>query len=195
MMRHPLLSYAALVVAMFACGQPASARPPTREEAMRAAIHPVATAPQMVAWLSRVPVTSEFPPDFSETLTSAGSASIIEMTTAPGCLPCGDMWTKLGAFRARYHWQIRTVSGEEAMLRSGRLGLPWVGFPVVWVRPIADSARTIPIAIGTDHAVNLARNAYLAVKMLAGVKPEVALRAMAKFTGIVGAVSSQHEHR
>lgn len=185
MMRRTRLSYAAL--ATLAWAQPASARPPTREEAMHAAIHPVATVTQMEAWLSRVPVTREFPPDFNETLASAGSANIIEMTTAPGCLPCGDMWSKLGAFRARYHWQIRTVSGEEAMLRSGRLGLPWVGYPVVWVRPVADATRTIPIAIGTDHSVNLARNSYLATKMLAGVKPEVALRAMAKFTGIVGA--------
>lgn len=183
---RPCPAHVVLFAVMVTCSQPALAREPTREEAMRAAIHPVTTVPQMDLWLSRVPMTREFPPDFWETLASAGSASVIEMTTAPGCLPCGDMWTKLNAFRARYHWRVSTVSGQEAMLRSGRLGLPWVGFPVVWVRPLSDNTRTIPIAIGTDHGVNLARNAYLATKMLAGVKPEVALRAMAKFTGIVG---------
>ncbi|HKY82572.1 MAG TPA: hypothetical protein VJM09_13990, partial [Sphingobium sp.] len=60
--------------------------------------------------------------------------------------------------------------------------------PVAWIRPVADADRIIPIAIGTDHGVNLARNAYLAAKMLTGVRPAVGLRAMARFTGIVGAV-------
>jgi len=72
------------------------------------------------------------------------------------------------------------------MLRSGRLGLPWVGHPVAWVRPVSDTNRIIPIAIGTDHAPNLARNLYLAGKMLTGVKPAVGVRGMAKFTGIMG---------
>jgi len=75
------------------------------------------------------------------------------------------------------------------MLRSSRLGLPWVGYPVAWVRPISDPARTVPIAIGTDLAPNLARNMYLAAKMLTGVRPAVAVRAMAKFTGIVAAAN------
>lgn len=72
------------------------------------------------------------------------------------------------------------------MLRSGRLGLPWVGHPVAWVRPVSDPHRIVPIAIGTDLAPNLARNLYLAAKMLTGVKPAVGVRGMAKFTGIVG---------
>ena len=72
------------------------------------------------------------------------------------------------------------------MLRSGRLGLPWVGDPVVWVRPIADPDRIVPVAIGTDLLPNLARNIYLATKMLTGVRAQVGVRAMAKFTGIVG---------
>jgi hypothetical protein len=101
-------------------------------------------------------------------------------------VPCADLWAKLATFRARYHWQVRTISGEEALLRSGRLGLPWVGHPVAWVRPLADPHRTVPIAVGTDHFANLSRNAYLAAKMLSGVKPQVCLRAMAKYTGIVG---------
>lgn len=72
------------------------------------------------------------------------------------------------------------------MLRSGRLGLPWVGHPVAWVRPISDPNRIIPIAIGTDHVPNLARNIYLAAKMLTGVRAAVGVRALSKFTGIVG---------
>lgn len=45
----------------------------------------------------------------------------------------------------------------------------------------------IPVAIGTDLDANLTRNIYLAAKMLTGVRPAVGVRAMAKFTGIVGA--------
>ena len=81
------------------------------------------------------------------------------------------------------------------MLRSGRLGLPWVGHPVAWVRPVADSNRIIPVAIGTDHAPNLARNLYLAAKMLTGVKPAVGVRGMAKFTGIVAAPTPPSSNR
>src|SRR3546814_2211558 len=73
---------------------------------------------------------------------------------------------------------------------SGRLGLPWVGHPVAWVRATNDPNRVIPIAIGTDHSVNLARNIYLAFKMMTGVRPDVGVRAMAKFTGIVGIAAS-----
>jgi hypothetical protein len=43
----------------------------------------------------------------------------------------------------------------------------------------------VPVAIGTDHSVNLARNTYLAAKMLTGVRVAVGVRAMSKFTGIV----------
>src|SRR3546814_17747995 len=77
-------------------------------------------------------------------------------------------------------WQVRTIGSQEAMIRSGRLGLPWVGHPVAWVRPIADDMRFVPVAIGTDHAPNLARNLYLAAKMLTGVRPAVGVRAMYK---------------
>ncbi|SNS68055.1 hypothetical protein SAMN06295912_11252 [Sphingomonas laterariae] len=165
----------------------ASAQPVSREQAMRAAIHPVATEAAMREWLGRVPVTRDWPPDFAETLTGQAPAYIVEMSTAPGCIPCADLWTKLGALGRRYGWQVRTIGSQEAMLRSGRLGLPWVGHPVAWVRPVADPTRIVPIAIGTDHAPNLARNLYLAAKMLTGVKPAVGVRGMAKFTGIVGA--------
>nr|WP_199223681.1 MULTISPECIES: hypothetical protein [unclassified Novosphingobium] len=171
---------------MLASSPMVSARPITREDAARAAIHPVTNVADMQGWLARVPVTREFPPDFAATLASAAPYSVIEMTTAPGCIPCADLWNKLSTLRIRYHWQVRTISGEEALLRSGRLGLPWVGHPVAWVRPASDQGRTIPIAVGTDHFVNMARNAYLATKILAGVRPDVALRAMAKYTGIVG---------
>jgi hypothetical protein len=164
----------------------ASAQPVTREQAMRAAIHPVTTESEMREWLARVPVTRNWPPDFAETLKGQAPAFVVEMSTAPGCVPCADLWARLGALGHRYRWQVRTIGTQEAMVRSGRLGLPWVGHPVAWVRPIADPNRIIPIAIGTDHAPNLARNLYLAAKMLTGVKPAVGVRGMSKFTGIVG---------
>lgn len=154
-------------------------------------IRAVADVAYMQDLLSRIPETRAFPPDFSETLASAASVSMIEMTTSPGCLPCADLWSRLSEFRSRYHWQIRTINGHEALLRSGRLGLPWVGHPVAWVRPIAEPDRTIPIAIGTDHLSNLSRNAYLATKMLSGVKAGIALRGMARYTGIVGATGTK----
>lgn len=165
----------------------AGAQPVTREQAMRAAIHPVVNPTEMRDWLRRVPQTRNFPPDFAETLRGQASLYIVEMTTAPSCLPCADLWQTLLRFRQHYGWQVRTISGQEALLRSGRMGLPWVGHPVAWVRPLADPERTIPIAIGTDHEINIARNAYLAAKMLTGVRPDVGVRAMSKFTGIVAA--------
>lgn len=167
-------------------GSQLSAQTVTREQAARAAIHPVMTATETATWLARVPATRDYPPDFDETLRGQAPLFALEMSTAPGCAPCADLWTKLLAFRARYGWQVRTISAGEAMLRSGRLGLPWVGNPVVWARPIADPNRMVPIAIGTDHVVNIARNAYLAAKMLTGVRVAVAVRGMSKFTGIVG---------
>src|SRR3546814_1906842 len=94
---------------------------------------------------------------FTTTPRGHGAAFVIEMTTTPGCVPCGDLWTKLTALGTRYGWQVRTIGSQEAMIRSGRLGLPWVGHPVAWVRPIADDMRFVPVAIGTDHARNLAR--------------------------------------
>ncbi|OAN58617.1 hypothetical protein [Sphingobium sp. TCM1] len=165
---------------------PSAAQPVTGEQAMRAAIHPVATDAEMRLWLSRVPVTRDFPPDFQTMLRSQASLYVIEISTAPGCLPCGDLWAKLQAFRTHYGWQVRTLGAQEAMLRSGRLGLPWVGNPVAWVRPVTDPNRMVPIAIGTDHEVNIARNAWLAARMLTGARAVVGVRAMSKFTGIVG---------
>lgn len=167
----------------------------TREQAMRAAIHPVADSQTMRAWLSRVPVTRHFPDDFNATLRGQGSAFVIEMTTSPGCVPCGDLWTKLGVLGQRYGWRVRTIGAQDAMVRSGRLGLPWVGHPVAWVRPIADAGRVVPIAVGTDHGPNLARNLYLAAKMLTGVRPAVGVRAMSKFTGIVGVPARSQARR
>src|SRR3546814_13281552 len=73
--------------------------------------------------------------------------------------------------------------------------LPWVGHPVAWVRATNDPNRVIPIAIGTDHSVNLARNIYLAFKMMTGVRPDVGVRAMAKFSGIVGIAASPPPYR
>lgn len=164
----------------------ADAQQVSREVAMRAAVHPVSTSADMHLWLSRVPVTRDFPPDFQTMLRDQASLYVIEISTAPGCLPCGDLWAKLQAFRAHYGWQVRTIGAQEAMLRSGRLGLPWVGNPVAWIRPATDPNRMVPIAIGTDHEVNIARNAWLAARMLTGARAAVGVRAMSKFTGIVG---------
>lgn len=180
---------------MIAAGSAAAAQTVTREQAMRAAIHPVADNKTMQAWLSRVPITRDFPDDFTATLRGQGSAFVIEMTTSPGCVPCGDLWTKLAALGQRHGWQVRTISAQEAMIRSGRLGLPWVGNPVAWARPITDAGRVVPIAIGTDHGPNLARNLYLAAKMLTGVRPAVGVRAMSKFTGIVGSSTPSSPRR
>ena len=167
-------------------GSGAVAQTITREQALRAAIHPVSDGRTMQAWLSRVPVTRDYPDDFTATLQGQGSAFVIEMTSSPGCVPCGDLWTKLVMLGRRYGWKVQVLGTQDAMIRSGRLGLPWVGNPVGWVRPVNDSGRTVPVAIGTDHAPNLARNLYLAAKMLTGVRPAVGVRAMSKFTGIVG---------
>jgi len=171
-------------------GSAATAQTITREQALRAAIHPVAEARTMQAWLSRVPVTRAYPDDFAATLQGQGPAFVIEMTTSPGCIPCGDLWTKLVTLGKRYGWKVQVLGTQDAMIRSGRLGLPWVGNPVAWVRPVNDPGRTVPVAIGTDHAPNLARNLYLAAKMLTGVRPAVGVRAMSKFTGIVGLPTS-----
>lgn len=174
-----LASLALLALPASSFGQPDAAR--------RAAIHPVSSVRTMQSWLARVPLTRDYPPDFAATLNGQSSLYVVEMTTAPGCVPCADLWAKLGQFAGRYRWQRRTLGGNEALLRSGRLGLPWVGHPVAWVRPLADPGRTIPIAVGTDHEVNIERNAYLAAKMLTGVRVDVGLRAMSKYTGIVAA--------
>lgn len=156
------------------------------DPAMRAAIHPVSSVREMEAWLSRVPLTRDFPPDFAAMLRGQASLYVIEIGTAPGCLPCGDLWTKLLHFRSRFGWRVQTIGANEAMLRSGRLGLPWVGHPVAWVRPLGDPGRMVPIAIGTDHEANIARNAWLAAGMLTGARAAVGVRAMSRFTGIVG---------
>ncbi|ALR21354.1 MULTISPECIES: hypothetical protein [Sphingomonadales] len=186
---------AILFVALVMASAPTHAQAPTREQAMRAAIHPISTDAEMRQWLARVPVTRDWPPDFAETMKGQPPAFIVEMSTAPGCIPCADLWARLGTLGQRYGWKVRTIGSQEAMLRSGRLGLPWVGHPVAWVRPVADSNRIIPVAIGTDHEPNLARNLYLAAKMLTGVKPAVGVRGMAKFTGIVAAATRLSSNR
>ncbi|WP_262503670.1 hypothetical protein [Sphingobium xenophagum] len=164
----------------------AAAQQADRDLARRAAIHPVSTHADMRLWIARVPVTRDFPADFETMLRGQASLYTIDMSTASACLPCGDLWSKLEAFRARYGWQVRTIGAQEAMLRSGHLGLPWVGNPVAWVRPFADPNRMVPIAIGTDHSANIGRNAWLAARMLTGTRAAVGVRAMSKFTGIVG---------
>ncbi|KFD26732.1 hypothetical protein IH86_18500 [Sphingobium yanoikuyae] len=180
------LAIAMVILPWLAVSAIGDAQQISREAAMRAAVHPVSNVADLRLWLSRVPVTRDFPPDFQTMLRSQASLYVIEISTAPGCLPCGDLWAKLQAFRAQYGWQVRTIGAQEAMLRSGRLGLPWVGNPVAWVRPVADPNRMVPIAIGTDHEANIARNVWLAARMLTGARAAVGVRAMSKFTGIVG---------
>lgn len=174
----------AAILAFF-CAVPLVAAPVTRDQARQAAIHPVSNGRDLNAWLSRVPQTRDFPPDLDETLRSEARMFIVEMSSAPDCVPCGDLWARLLRFARTYGWQVRTISSSEALLRSGRLGLPWVGHPVLWVRPAADKDRLVPAAIGTDHDANLRRNIYLSTKLLTGVRPEIGLRAMSKYTGIV----------
>jgi len=169
-------------------GAPASAAPaPRADPARAAAVHPVSDPVALRAWLSRVPPTRDFPPDFAATLRGDAPAFVVEMTTAPACLACDDLWSKLRLLQRQYGLRIGVLSREDALVRSGRFGLPWVGNPVAWVRAANDPDRMIPVAIGTDHGANLARNIYLAFKMMTGVRPAVGVRAMAKFTGIVGA--------
>lgn len=174
----------AIVLAQVAFGAHAAGVP--NAAAARAAIHPVGTAQEMQSWLSRVPRTRDFPADLPETLRAQSGIMVIEMSSAPGCLPCADLWWQVSRLGADHGWRVQVIAQDEAMLRSGRLGLPWVGHPVLWVRPLADPRRAVPVAIGTDHEVNLRRNIYLATKMLTGVRAAVGLRAMSKFTGIVG---------
>jgi len=176
--------------AMAITAAPLGAASLSRAEAARAAIHSVASELAMRRWLGRVPRTTDYPPDFEAALRGQGSAFLIEMSSSPGCVPCGDLWGKLARLKARYGISVRTIAQSEAMLRSGRLGLPWIGHPVAWLRPVGDPNRLIPVAVGTDLEANLARNIYLGVKMQTGVRPAVGVRAMAKFTGIVGAGKS-----
>src|SRR3546814_2503492 len=74
-----LLGIPGLVIGMGS----AAAQTVSQEDAMRAAIHPVGDAKAMQAWLSRVPVTREFPDDLTTTLRGHGAAFVIEMTTTP----------------------------------------------------------------------------------------------------------------
>ncbi len=188
-MRPRAIALVSVVTALAAATAAAFRAPVSSQQdaARRAAIHPVADDANLRGWLARVPLTRQFPPDFTDTLRGQARAFVIEMSTTPGCIPCGDMWIKLQGFGRQYGWRVAAIGSQQAMLRSGRLGLPWVGHPVVWVRPVTDANRIVPVAIGTDHGPNLARNVYLAVKMLTGVRPDVGLRAMSKYTGIVGA--------
>src|SRR3546814_20097642 len=56
-------------------------------------------------------------------------AFVVEMTTSPQCAPCADLWAKLQILRRQYGVNVAVLSREKAIVRSGRLGLPWVGHP------------------------------------------------------------------
>ena len=62
MMWQRVLFVLAAIIAPWTLAQ---ARSPSRDDAMRAAIHPVATSAAMQSWLARVPVTRVFPADFA----------------------------------------------------------------------------------------------------------------------------------
>lgn len=190
----------ALTICGLVAGAPAEAAPDSSptirpDKARSAAIHAVADSSAMQEWLTRVPQTRDFPPDFATTLTGEAPAFVVEMTTTPACAPCADLWAKLQTLHRQYGVRVRVLSRDDALLRSGQFGLPWVGHPVAWVRAVADPNRVIPVAIGTDHSANLARNIYLAFKMMTGVRPAVGVRGMARFTGIVGAAPSANQTR
>ncbi|WP_374549245.1 hypothetical protein [Sphingobium yanoikuyae] len=176
----PLLPVAALPLT-------GAAEPDRQAIARAAAVHPVSDAREMHRWLSRVPVTADFPPDINATLRRAAPAFVIELSSTSGCLPCGDLWSRLQSIARIHGMKVRVIGEHEAGIRAGRLGLPWVGHPVAWLRLAGDERRAIPIAIGTDHAPNLTRNIYLAIKMQTGVRAAIGVRALSKFTGIVGA--------
>ena len=82
----------ALLAALpFSVHAQAERRAPDRVQAARAAIHPVSGVGEMQSWLARVPRTVDYPPDFEAALKGQGPAFVIEMSTASGCLPCGDL--------------------------------------------------------------------------------------------------------
>src|SRR3546814_11145335 len=95
----------------------------------------------MQAWLSRVPLTRDFPPDFSATLKGDAPAFVVEMTTLPQCAPCADLWAKLQILRRQYGLNVAVLSREEPISRSARLGLHWVGHPVAVWRATNDHKR------------------------------------------------------
>src|SRR3546814_7564898 len=72
---------------------PAGAQQVSQDASRRAAIHPVADPAAMQAWLSRVPLTRDFPPDFSATLKGDAPAFVVEMTTSPQCAPRSEEHT------------------------------------------------------------------------------------------------------
>jgi hypothetical protein len=158
-------------------------QPMSREVALRAAIHPVSTLPEARAWLARVPVTR-----LSARLRGRAARAGITLRDRDehgiGCIACADLWESCSRYERTMAGRFGRLALRRPCCAPGDLGF-WVGNPVAWVRPIADPNRMVPVAIGTDHSVNLARNTYLAAKMLTGVRVAVGVRAMSKFTGIV----------
>src|SRR3546814_17049027 len=103
---------------------PGMAKTVSREDAARAAIHPVGTTAAMNHWLSRVPVTRAFPPDFTEALRGRSSALVVEMSTAPGRVPCADLWPTHGRLGRLYGWPVRAHSAHAANQPTGPSGWP-----------------------------------------------------------------------
>ena len=46
--------------------------------------------------------------------------------------------------RSRYGFRTSVLAREEALVRSGRLGLPWIGHPVIWFRAVEDPESSMP---------------------------------------------------
>jgi len=143
-------------------------RLPDRARAARAAIHPVSSASEMQSWLARVPRTVDYPPDFEAALKGQGSAFVIEMSTAPGCVPCGDLWEKLLRLKVRYGLMVRPLGRDEAAALLAELlkGVGEVAAPEAWTleRMVVEGLLPLTRQIGGG---SLPRNAYFARHVVA----------------------------
>src|SRR3546814_11446673 len=99
---------------------PAGAQQVSQDASRRAAIHPVADPAAMQAWLSRVPLTRDFPPAFSATLKGDAPAFVVEMTTSPQCPHCADLWAKLQLLRLKSGWNVACLAREDTGSAAGR---------------------------------------------------------------------------
>src|SRR3546814_9175022 len=101
---------------------PAGAQQVSQDASRRAAIHPVADPAAMQAWLSRVPLTRDFQPDFSATLNGDAPAFVVEMTTSPQCSPCADLWAKLQILRRQSGLNVVVIGRARCVDEVGRDG-------------------------------------------------------------------------
>jgi len=72
--------------------------------------------------------TSPSPPSFRQQAAALRPAPHFnprerEPERAPDHVPFGVLWHRHATLRATYGWQIRRISGEEAMIRSGLMSI------------------------------------------------------------------------